>query len=60
LDAGDEVVVLIINQRQRGRHTHIATEMPPFALVYTFCEGKVVRFRFFPDHDSALKAVELE
>jgi ketosteroid isomerase-like protein len=59
LDAGDEVVVLIINQRQRGRYTGITTELPPFALVYSFREGKVVRFRFFPDHDLARKAAGL-
>jgi ketosteroid isomerase-like protein len=60
LDAGDDVVVLIINQHQWGRYTGIASEIPPFALVYTFRDGKVVRFRSFPDHDSALKAVGLE
>src|SRR5205085_4370855 len=27
-DAGDDVVVLIRNQRQRGRHTGILTELP--------------------------------
>src|SRR6476646_6795134 len=59
LDAGDEVVVLICNQRQWGRHTGIASELPPFALVYAFRDGKVVRFRAFPDHESALKAVGL-
>ena len=60
LDAGDEIVVLICNQRQWGRHTDIATEFPPYALVYTFRYGKVVRFRFFPDHEQALKAVGLQ
>ena len=59
LDAGDEVVVLIRNQRQWGRYTGIATELPPYALVYTFRDGKVVRFRSFPNHESALKAVGL-
>jgi ketosteroid isomerase-like protein len=59
LDAGDEVVVLICNQRQWGRHTGIVSELPPFALVYTFRDGKVVCFRSFPDHESALEAVGL-
>src|SRR6476619_5050387 len=58
-DAGDEIVVLICNQRQWGRHTGIASDLPPFALVYAFRDGKVVRFRVFPDHESALKAVGL-
>ena len=60
LDAGDEIVVLICNQRQWGRYTGIASEIPPFALIYPFRDGKVVRFRVFPDHDTALKAVGLE
>src|SRR5437660_185672 len=59
VDAGDEIVVLICNQRQWGRYTDIASEIPPFALVYTFRDGKVVRFRSFPDHESALKAAGL-
>src|SRR6476661_3201304 len=59
LDAGDEVVVLICNQRQWGRYTGIVTELPPYALVYTFRDGKVVRHRLFPDQAEALKAVGL-
>jgi ketosteroid isomerase-like protein len=59
LNAGDEVVVLICNQRQWGRHTGIATEVPPFAMVYTFRDGKVVRWRAFPEQEQALKAVGL-
>jgi ketosteroid isomerase-like protein len=57
--AGDAVVVLIHNARFWGRHSGIRTELPPFAMVYTFREGKVVRMRAFPDHESALKAVGL-
>jgi hypothetical protein len=52
-------VVLICNQRQWGRYTGIVTELPPYALVYTFRDGKVVRFRAFPDQGAALKAVGL-
>ena len=58
-DAGDEVVVLIRNQRQWGRHSGICTELPPWAMVFTFREGKLVRWRTFPDHESALEAVSL-
>jgi ketosteroid isomerase-like protein len=58
-DAGDDVVILIRNQRQWGRHTGIPTEVLPYAQVYTFRDGKVVRWRFFPDQQSALKAVGL-
>jgi ketosteroid isomerase-like protein len=60
LDAGDEVVVLICNQRQRGRYTGIVTELPPYAMVFTFRDGKIVRYRAFPDQVEALKAVGLE
>ena len=35
LDAGDEVVALIRNQRQVGRHSGIVIEMPPYGLVFT-------------------------
>src|SRR2546423_5686421 len=59
VDAGDQIVVLICNQRQWGRYTGIVSEIPPFALVYAFRDGKIVRFRAFPDHESALKAVGL-
>jgi ketosteroid isomerase-like protein len=58
-DAGNDVVMLIRNQRQFGRHSGIATEAPPYAMVFTLRAGKVVRFRIFPDHESALRAVGL-
>jgi len=60
LDAGDDIVVLICNQRQWGRYTDIVSELPPFALIYTFRNGKIVRCRIFPNHDQALKAVGLD
>jgi len=56
LDGGDEVVALIRNQRQWGRHSGIATEMPPYGLVFTIRDGKVVRWRSYPDQQSALEA----
>jgi ketosteroid isomerase-like protein len=58
-DAGDEVVALIRNQRQWGRHSGIETEIPPYAWVYTVRGGRVVRACFYPDHQSALEAVGL-
>jgi ketosteroid isomerase-like protein len=60
LDAGDEVVALIRNQRQWGRHSGIVTEMPPYGLVFTIRSGKVVRWRNYPDQESALEAAGLE
>jgi ketosteroid isomerase-like protein len=59
-EAGDEVAVLIRDSRLRGRHSGILTELPPAGMVFTFRDGKVVRFRNFPDQESALKAVGLE
>jgi ketosteroid isomerase-like protein len=59
LDAGDEVVALIRNQRQVGRHSGIVIEMPPYGLVFTIRGGKVVRWRIYPDQQSALEAAGL-
>jgi ketosteroid isomerase-like protein len=59
LDGGEDVVALIRNQRQWGRHSGIATEMPPYGLVFTIRDGKVVRWRSYPDELSALEAVGL-
>jgi ketosteroid isomerase-like protein len=59
-DAGDDVVALLRNQRQWGRHTGICTELPPYAQVFTLRDGKLVRWRTFPDQESALRAVGLE
>ncbi len=56
LDAGDEVVALIRNQRQVGRHSGIVIEVPPYGLVFTVRAGKVVRWRIYPDQQSALEA----
>ena len=56
---GDEVVVLVRNQRQWGRHSGIETRFPPYAWSYTFREGKIVRARFFQDQAEALEAAGL-
>ena len=40
-DAGDDVVALIRNQRQWGRHSGIETEVPDYGLVFTFRAGVV-------------------
>lgn len=60
LDAGDEVVALIRNQRQWGRHSGIAVEMPPYGLIFTIRAGKVVRWRNFGDQEDALEAAGLD
>jgi ketosteroid isomerase-like protein len=58
-DAGENVVALIRNQRQTGRHSGIETPFPPYALVFTFHEGKVIRWKSYPDQGSALEAAGL-
>jgi ketosteroid isomerase-like protein len=59
VDGGDEVVALIRNQRQWGRQSGIVTEVPPYGLVFTIRGGKVVRWRAYPDQESALQAAGL-
>jgi ketosteroid isomerase-like protein len=53
------VVLLIRNQRQWGRHSGIAVDSPPYGMVFTFREGKIIRWRVFPDQESALEAAGL-
>jgi ketosteroid isomerase-like protein len=59
LDNGGDVVVLIRNQRQRGRSTGIWTDLPPYAQVFTLRDGTLVQWRTFQDQESALEAVGL-
>jgi ketosteroid isomerase-like protein len=60
VDAGDEVVALIRNQRQWGRSSGIPTEFPPYSIVFTFRNGKVVRWRSFSDQRAGLAAAGFE
>jgi len=59
VDAGDDVVLLIHNQRQWGRHSGIATDIAPYGLVFTIRGGMVVRWRAYADQESALEAAGL-
>ncbi|HSB54627.1 MAG TPA: nuclear transport factor 2 family protein, partial [Gemmatimonadales bacterium] len=59
VDHGDEVVALIRNQRQWGRHSGIETEIPPYGIVFSFRDGKVVRWCGYPDQAAALEAAGL-
>jgi ketosteroid isomerase-like protein len=58
-DAGDEVVLLIRDQHQRGQHSGVETEFQPYGWVFTLRDGKVVRVRWYPDQQSALEAAGL-
>jgi ketosteroid isomerase-like protein len=59
LDAGDDVVLLIRGQRQWGRRSGIATDVPPYGMVFTLRDGKVIRVRAYPDQEKALEATGL-
>jgi ketosteroid isomerase-like protein len=59
VDAGDDVVLLIRNQRQWGRHSGLETESPSYAMVFTFRDGKVVRQQHYLDQRAALEAAGL-
>jgi ketosteroid isomerase-like protein len=59
LDAGDSVVALIGDQHLRGRRSGIAVEFPPYAIIFTMRDGKVIRWAWFPDRAEALEAAGL-
>jgi ketosteroid isomerase-like protein len=58
-DAGDEVVLLVANQKQWGRHSGIATEVPPYGAVFSVKDGTITRVRWFPSQSEALQAAGL-
>ncbi len=58
VDAGDDVAAFI-HQRNRGRATGIEVDVAPYALVFTFRQGKVIRWCIYSDIDEALEAVGL-
>jgi ketosteroid isomerase-like protein len=60
IDAGDDVVALLDAQEQWGKHSGIRTEIPPYGLVFTFKDGKVIRWRAFGDQAEALHAAGIE
>jgi len=58
VDAGDSVVVLI-DQRMRGRSTGIEVPFGKYAQVYTFKDGLIVHWKVFMSQAKALEAVGL-
>jgi ketosteroid isomerase-like protein len=58
VDAGDRVVVLI-DQRMRGRSTGIAVSRGTYAQVFRFRDGLTVHWRFYATQSDALEAVGL-
>lgn len=57
--AGERVAALISNQRQWGKHSDAETRFPDYAWLYTVRHGRVTHGRFYPDHESALRAIGL-
>ena len=58
IDAGDRVVVLI-DQRMRGRSTGIEVPMGKYAQVHTFRDGLIVHWKLYTSQSEALEAVGL-
>ena len=58
VDAGDGQVVVRVHQAGIGRGSRAAVNFA-FGQVWTVRDGRIVRFRAFPDFDQALEAVEL-
>ena len=58
IDAGDRVVALI-DQRMRGRSTHIDVPIGKYAQVYTFRDGLVVHWKLYESQSEALEAAGL-
>jgi ketosteroid isomerase-like protein len=58
VDAGDSVVVLI-DQRMRGRFTGIEVPFGRYAHVYTFRDGLVVHWKAYMNQSQALEAAGL-
>ena len=61
LSAGtnDTVVAAVPDQRMRGRSSGIEVQFPPFWVVFTLHEGKVIRYVFYADEREALDAAGL-
>jgi ketosteroid isomerase-like protein len=59
VDGGQTVVALIHQQRLRGRGSGIQVDAPPYALAFTFRNGKVVRWVLYPTQAEALEAAGL-
>ena len=58
IDAGDRVVMLI-DQRMRGRSTGIEVPFGKYAQVATFRDGLMVHWKLYLSQSDALKAVGL-
>jgi ketosteroid isomerase-like protein len=58
LDAPDKVI-LLLDQRMRGRYSAIDTAVFKYAQVFTVRDRKVVHWKVYEDQDKALEAAGL-
>jgi ketosteroid isomerase-like protein len=58
IDAGDRVVI-VLDQRMRGRSTGIEVSLEKFAEVATFRDGLIVHWRLYQRPSDALEAAGL-
>ena len=58
VDAGDRVV-LLVDQRMRGRSTGIEVPIGKYAQVATFRDGLMVHWKLYMSQEEALEAVGL-
>ena len=58
VDAGDQVV-LLLDQRMRGRSTGIEVALGEYAQLATFTEGRIVHWKVYVDQSKALEAAGL-
>jgi ketosteroid isomerase-like protein len=53
---GDNVVMVVENQRQFGRHSGIETRVPTYAWMYSFRGDKIVRAVWYLSPEEAFQA----
>ena len=58
VDAGDQVV-LLLDQRMRGRSTGIEVTLGAYAQLATFKEGRIVHWKVYAGQSKALEAAGL-
>ena len=58
IDAGDQVVS-VQTSHARGRASGVAVDLPHFALVWTFRQGKILRVVLFTSRADAVEAAGL-
>ena len=58
IDAGEDQVIAVVRISGRAKLSGVEADLT-YAALYTIRDGKVVRWRAYPDQDSALEAAGL-